>query len=99
MSMKAQNLIPLHRPNNRNTYSPEAQQATRIGLESLQAQLFMHKHRCHLKNADFEGKRAFGYLTIENALAGHLLVEDADGGAARLYATVDDLVNDGWVVD
>lgn len=97
--MKTQNPTPLYIPTNRNTYSSEAQQATRIGLESLQAQLFMHKHRCHLKNATLDGDRAFGYLTIENALAGHLLVENADGAPARLYATVDDLVNDGWVVD
>ena len=97
--MKAQNLTPLYIATNRNEYSVEAQQATRVGLESLQAQLFIHKHRCHLKNANLEGKRAFGYLTVENALAGNLLVENTDGGPARLYAIVDDLVNDGWVVD
>ncbi len=90
---------PLYIPTNRNEYSPDAQQATREGLEALQAHLFVHKHRCHLKNRNLAGHRAFGFLTIENALEGHLLVEDADGGAARLYATVDDLVNDGWVID
>lgn len=97
--MKAQNLTPLYIATNRNEYSAEAQQATRIGLDSLQAQLFIHKHRCHLKNRNLAGRQAFGFLTIENALQSHLLIEDPDSGPARLYATVDDLVNDGWVVD
>lgn len=90
---------PLKVSENRNSYSEAAQQATHEGLKELSAHLFIHKNRCHLKNSNAEALHQFGYLTLENALAEHWLVENSKGGPALLYATVDDLVNGGWVVD
>lgn len=84
---------------NHNGYPKATQMATREGLEALAVHLFMHERRCHLKrNSKLDGS-GFGFLTLENALAHRLLIEDKEGGAPILYATVDDMVNDGWVVD
>lgn len=99
IAMKQTTITPKFVPTNYNAYSKATQMATREGLEALHVHLFMHESRCHLKrNSKLEGS-GFGFITLENALAHKLLVENKKSGPAILYATVDDLVNDGWVVD
>ena len=84
---------------NRNTYSADAQRRTRDGIDQLYVHLFMHEHRCHLKNSNIGGELSFGFISLDNAMAGRLKVEEKDGDRVWHYASVDDLVNDGWVVD
>lgn len=86
-------------PENRCEYSQHSQLLTREGLEAIDLKLFIHLHRCHLKNANLSGKRVFGYLTVENAIARNFCIQNDQGQPELVYASVDDLVNDGWVVD
>ena len=81
------------------SHKTAAQLLTREGLEAIDLKFFMHLHRCHLKNANLSGKRVFGYLTVENAIARNYCVQNDQGRPELVYASVDDLVNDGWVVD
>lgn len=97
--MTITNVIPKQVRGMHNGYTQESQRATRQGMEALHAHLFLHENRCHLKKNHILEGSAFGFITIENALSDHLLVIDKDTGQATLYATVDDMVNDGWVVD
>jgi hypothetical protein len=86
-------------PVNRNVYSAEAQRRTIEGLELLYAHLFMLENRCHLKNRSFAQEGTFGYITLQDALASRLLVREKDGHRTWEYLSVQDLVNDGWVID
>jgi|GEM_PF-4469423 len=97
--MKSHELTILRVPTNRNQYLRETQITTRLGLESLQARLFMYEIRCHLKNSSVATGPTFSFLTLENAPAGHLLVENKESGPAKLYKAVDDLVNARGIVD
>ena len=95
--MKKQNALQV--PVNRNVYSPEAQRRTLDGLDLLYVHLFMLDQRCHLKNGSFGMDGAFGYITLQDAMASRLLVQEKDGTRSWEYLSVQDLVNDGWVVD
>jgi hypothetical protein len=86
-------------PVNRNVYSAEAQRRTLDGLDLLYAHLFMLDNSCHLKNRSFAQDGTFGYITLQDALASRLLVREKDGHRTWEYLSVQDLVNDGWVID
>jgi len=84
---------------NLNQWSAEAQSNTRRLLDGLAVHIFMNKNRCHLKNARFEDDRAYGFVTLQNAMQGKFIVESEDYPEKLHYADVDSLVNDGWVLD
>ncbi len=84
---------------NRNQWSREAQQKTRVSLETLPFYLFMNQNRCHLKNSRLEGDRAHGFVTLQNAMRCRWIVESEDYPVKLHYHDVDSLVNDGWVLD
>lgn len=84
---------------NHNKWSAELQAKTRRELGDLAVHIFMNRNRCHLKNSRFEDDRAYGFVTLQNALQEDLIVESEDYPEKMHYADVDSLVNDGWVLD
>ena len=69
---------------------------TRQVLENLEIASFMNKNRCHLKRSE---EPRFGFVTLDDALAGVFTVRLAESEGSIEYASVGELLDDGWVLD
>ncbi len=78
--------------NSETGWSESLQQQTREAIRSLPMTM---DNRLHFKHSN----GVFGYIELADLAADKLLMRYMEDDGLRLYATVDELLGDGWVVD
>ena len=69
---------------------------TRSVLVDLDVAAFMNQNRCHLKRKSDPG---FAYITLDDALNYNYVVHFLDSEGQKAYATLDEMLDDGWILD
>ena len=79
-------------------WSKELQKVTKEAFVELQPHVFMRENRAHMKHFSREGKGAYGYVDIKDALADDWTVQARDGSVHK-FESIEKMIEDGWALD